>query len=449
MKTGFLRNVKLLHLYYVSVAIMIVIGVIVMVGAYRSEHSIEEMQKLTEEYTSGQNAINELMDASDYLTEKSRAFVVSGDTEHAHLYQEEVEMNRRRDRAVTAIRDFNVNSSAYGKLEKALDESNELMKTEYYAMLLSAVGHGIDEDIYESFTGGARLSVKDKALSDSEKISKATHLLFDDNYENKKNSIRNNVGSALDELLGELKDRQIASYTAAARLSRRDHVMFLLVMLATFALAAATAFMVIFPMKRSTEYIMRNEPLDLTGSAEYIYLAEAYNRMLAQTMKNHEKLSYEATHDQLTGLLNRKIFEDKRDELQDQDIAMIILDIDHFKEVNDTYGHETGDEVLKKVGAILAASFRLEDYVCRIGGDEFAVIMRRMTPELQNVVRDKINRVQEKLLTRDGLPKTTLSIGVAFSSDEGPEDNIFKKADKALYSIKAAGRDGYAFYNEM
>ena len=141
--------------------------------------------------------------------------------------------------------------------------------------------------------------------------------------------------------------------------------------------------------------------------------------------------------------------EEYRAYVTDETFAMLIIDVDHFKEVNDTYGHEAGDEVLKKVAAALKSSFRLEDCICRIGGDEFAVLMRQMEPTLKSIVREKIDRVQEKMQLRDDLPRATLSIGVAFTDDEGPEENLFKKADKALYSIKEHGRDGFAFYNEL
>jgi diguanylate cyclase (GGDEF)-like protein len=108
--------------------------------------------------------------------------------------------------------------------------------------------------------------------------------------------------------------------------------------------------------------------------------------------------------------------------------------------------------VLRKISAALTASFRLEDCICRIGGDEFVVLMRQVDSTLKYVVRDKIRMVQEKLMMKDDLPPATLSIGVAFSDDKGigeGEDNLFNRADKALYSIKEHGRDGYAFYGDM
>ena len=449
MKDSYFSKLRITNIYIIYVIILMIIGVIVMVGSRQSEKSIVEMQEFTKEYSEGQSSINELMDASDYLTEKARAFVVSGEEENAHLYREEVEVNKRRDRSLAKIKSFKVNEQVYSSLESALRESNELAETECYAMLLAATARGVDKEVYESFTGGAKLSKKDKALSNEEKQEKAVDLVFNEDYENKKAVIKKDVEDSLDELMDELKDRQVDSYREATRLARRDHALFLAVLLMTFVLIFITAFMVIIPIRKSTRHILEHEALDRGGSYEYDVLADAYNNMLQTSKKHQEKLSYEATHDELTGLHNRKLFEQMKEELSGQDIAMLIIDVDRFKGINDTYGHETGDKVLQKVASTLASAFRGEDYVCRIGGDEFAVIMRQMTPDLKGVIKAKINRVQEKLLIKDDLPKVTLSIGAAFEKDKGPDENLFKKADKALYSVKATGRDSYAFYDEL
>jgi len=183
----------------------------------------------------------------------------------------------------------------------------------------------------------------------------------------------------------------------------------------------------------------------LKGAAEYVYLAEAYNLMLEKTTEHQEKLSYEASHDELTDLYNRKMFEEMRLELVDKGIAMLLIDVDYFKSVNDTYGHAVGDQVLKNVASILAHSFRLEDYVSRIGGDEFAVIMRHMDSNLKYVVEAKIQHVREMLAATQDLPPVTLSIGISFSERDNRED-VYHKADLALYDVKERGRNGYAFY---
>lgn len=126
---------------------------------------------------------------------------------------------------------------------------------------------------------------------------------------------------------------------------------------------------------------------------------------------------------------------------------MILVDVDIFKSVNDTYGHAIGDALLKRVASNLKKAFRSVDYVCRIGGDEFAVIMVEVTSDLQYTIEDKLAIVNEELAKPNGeVPAITLSVGIAFSDRENAGDNIFKDADKALYYVKEHGRNGYSFY---
>ena len=127
--------------------------------------------------------------------------------------------------------------------------------------------------------------------------------------------------------------------------------------------------------------------------------------------------------------------------------ALILVDVDIFKSVNDTYGHAVGDEILKKVSRLLKDAFRSIDYVCRIGGDEFAVVMVDVTSNLHYTVEDKITSINKELAkVEENLPEISLSVGVAFSDRENPGESIFKDADKALYYVKEHGKSGCGFY---
>ena len=180
---------------------------------------------------------------------------------------------------------------------------------------------------------------------------------------------------------------------------------------------------------------------------ELRYLASTYNKMFEQTRQDQDQLSYEATHDSLTGLYNRSAFERFRETLDMTRSAMLLVDLDYFKNVNDTYGHDVGDLALKKTAEVLLSSFRSEDFVCRIGGDEFAVIMVHAGSELRELVERKVGEANRRLgEQRDGLPTLSLSVGVAFGDRENPTEDIFKDADTALYKAKNAGRRCCAFY---
>ncbi len=126
-----------------------------------------------------------------------------------------------------------------------------------------------------------------------------------------------------------------------------------------------------------------------------------------------------------------------------------IIDLDNFKFINDTYGHDMGDRVLANIAEVLRDSFRSEDHVCRIGGDEFAAIMIHVGPQFTDMIRAKVERINQKLLNPSaGLAPVSVSVGVAFYNSEHSTGNLIKDADVALYRVKEMGRCGVAFYEQ-
>lgn len=208
--------------------------------------------------------------------------------------------------------------------------------------------------------------------------------------------------------------------------------------------------LIVKPLLSYNESIKRGIIFPVIGSAELQNLAETYNKIYAENQETQKLIRHQAEHDTLTGLLNRGSFEKVMQiyETGNAPFAMILVDIDVFKSVNDTYGHATGDLILKKVSGLLKSAFRSIDYVCRIGGDEFAIVMVEMTSDLQYTIKDKIKYVNEELArTEEGVPAVSLSVGVAFHDRPNPGDSIFKDADKALYEIKEHGKNGCGFYD--
>ena len=131
-------------------------------------------------------------------------------------------------------------------------------------------------------------------------------------------------------------------------------------------------------------------------------------------------------------------------------IAVCMVDIDHFKEINDKYGHPVGDQALRKIAASIVASVRPDDIVSRHGGDEFLVILRDAAPEVCRLVAERISASMQKtrLRTRQGSVSVTLSIGMAVT-DTGKSmtaKKIIEQADQALYHKKQSGRAGATLY---
>ena len=128
---------------------------------------------------------------------------------------------------------------------------------------------------------------------------------------------------------------------------------------------------------------------------------------------------------------------------------MLLFDIDNFKDINDEFGHDTGDKVLIKLVQILRSNFRADDYVCRIGGDEFVVFMVHSTEMQHDLITKKIDDINQKLSdTEDGLPPTSVSVGVVHGSEASDANNLFEKTDTAMYQSKRRGKRTYTFLGE-
>lgn len=126
---------------------------------------------------------------------------------------------------------------------------------------------------------------------------------------------------------------------------------------------------------------------------------------------------------------------------------MILIDVDYFKSVNDTYGHETGDRVLQKLARVVSYHFRSEDRVSRIGGDEFVVLLAHSDRLQRDMICDRVKLINEDLSdVSDGLPPVSISVGVAYGNEASTPIELFSHADKALYVTKRQGRNGYTFY---
>lgn len=167
------------------------------------------------------------------------------------------------------------------------------------------------------------------------------------------------------------------------------------------------------------------------------------------------RLLHEAFHDALTGLANRSLFRDRLEHAlalalraADSHTAICFLDLDDFKGVNDSLGHEAGDALLRAVGERLREATRTTDTVARFGGDEFAVLIERLATasEALGIVK-RINRALRRPLTIDGRILTvSASIGVAFAEVGDDVDTLLRKADVAMYEAKEAGKARHAVF---
>lgn len=169
------------------------------------------------------------------------------------------------------------------------------------------------------------------------------------------------------------------------------------------------------------------------------------------------KLYFYANHDVLTKLANRVQFEShlkstiESCKRRDSKIALFFIDLDKFKDVNDTYGHKIGDEMLKTVAKRLEQSIRKEDFIARLGGDEFVLIVKDVKNSQDMLaLANKLNEnIKEPITLDDKVFFMSLSIGISIFPEDGKDsDDLIKHADAAMYEVKESGRNGYKLYNQ-
>jgi len=165
-----------------------------------------------------------------------------------------------------------------------------------------------------------------------------------------------------------------------------------------------------------------------------------------------EAIRYESLTDELTTLNNRKHFENSIERMVDQfsesgrGFALLLTDIDHFKNFNDTYGHQTGDQVLRLVALAVKQNVKAQDIACRYGGEEFAILLPNVTLKDAAEIGERIRlAVMSKELvkrsTGENLGRVTISVGVATYQEMDTAHSIVSRADEALYAAKNAGRN--------
>lgn len=163
-----------------------------------------------------------------------------------------------------------------------------------------------------------------------------------------------------------------------------------------------------------------------------------------------EWMQYKIEHDELTGTLNRAAFSRVIKLLSDSDLplAFVLMDIDKFKVINDTYGDDVGDKVLSRLVVVLNEKIRTVDKIFRIDGDEFAIIMTRIVEEQADYVRQVVDSINKTIMEGyEDIPVFSVSAGVSFS-EAGYSDSLYLNADKALYQTKESSRMGCTIYGE-
>lgn len=443
------KKIKIQKVSAWNIGITIVMALIFIALCIQSEKEFKTLKHSTEQYLACEKAARQLEDGSDYLTEQVRLYASTGDVKYRDLYFREVSSTKRRENAIEYLKKYFDGTDGFKALQKAMNYSQKLMETEYYSMRLEAEGNEEDESTWPEEIKAVTLSEEDLQLLSYEKKQKAQQLVSGNQYQDSKNDITKSVSKCVNELIKQTRNEQGRATTIFSDMYLKLESGIIVLVIMMLIMCIGVRRLIVRPLISYNESIQRGEIFPVIGAAELQNLAETYNKVYLENQETQKLIRHQAEHDSMTELLNKGSFEKllKIYEEGNNPFALLLIDVDIFKSVNDTYGHAVGDALLKRVAFNLKNAFRSVDYVCRIGGDEFAVIMVEMTSDLQYTIKDKIAMVSEELARSEGeVPAITLSVGVAFSDRENPGEDIFKDADKVLYYVKENGKNGISFY---
>lgn len=442
------KNVKGLRVRTVNI-LMIVLSFLIYLAllyvTFRAAGDFRRMKDATDLYISCQENAALVSDGSDYLTEQVRLFVVTREREHMDNYFNEIHVTRRREQALEQLSD-QASDTAKGYLSEALTCSNELMEQEIYAMRLVAEVEKL-QDLPEE-VAETSLFPGHKALSTRGKLNLALEKVFGAEYQARKALVTSNVEFFTNDVISATQQSQESTMSDLSGTMNLERVFFSVLFLENVLVFVMISFLIVKPLQVYVNCIKQDKMMEITGAYEFKYLALTYNDIYELNAANAALLHHQGEHDSLTGLLNRSAFDQVRQTLRvkPHPIALLLLDVDRFQQINDHFGHDIGDKVLQKIAKILRKTFRASDYPARIEEDEFAVILDDIRPEHQKLMENKLFDINRRLLNpKDGLPAVSVSIGGAFSPS-GFHDELYRQADAALCEVKEQGRCGCRFY---
>ena len=447
-----MRRIHVQNISVATIVVTVLLGAACAATFVAGWHQFHALQAETETYIASEKSADQLLSGSDCLTEQVRLAAMTGEEKYVDAYFKEANTTKSREEALSSLKERFQGTEAFNALQEAMNESNDLMATEFHALRLVEEANGTGAQSSHPELADVQLSDDEVAASADEKLARAQDLVSNHAYEAARTVIEYQTDQCISELTTSTRNNQNHASTAFKDIYLKLELFVALFAIFTLLACFLVRKSIVKPLTRFGQCVRSGEPFPVTGAGELQILAETYNQVREENEAAQMLIKHQAEHDALTDLLNRGSY-DKLLALYEASgapFALILIDVDVFKHVNDTYGHAAGDAILKRVASLLKTAFRSIDHICRTGGDEFAIIMVEMTPDLHYTIKEKIDAVNERLANpEEGLPKVSLSVGVAFSEREGAGESIYKDADLALYRTKENGRNGCTFFEEL
>ena len=431
---------------------LLVLGVISFVAIILELRSVyrkyENLLFESENYVFVQKDLQDLKSSFDSLTEYSRQYILTLDESALLLYFQEKSLMQKKDAILADLRERmgGTDTTASLLVENAYNFAVPRLERELHALRLV-----IGENRMSPELAAYSLSAEELSMSEHELEDASYDLLFSHEYAAVSKSVDEQLTMAVKTVFLHFHQRRFNSRRIFYITIIRQLVLSVFLLLLIVITSILIALIVIRPLNIYIECIRNSSPLkDVAAGAELKYLADTYNTMYQMNKTSREELQRQASYDAVTGLLNRISFEQLCAFYKgvSESVALLIVDLDNFKHINDGYGHEIGDIALKHTATLLKNMAGKNDRAFRIGGDEFALILTDVSEADKVMMNLKIAEMNETLQHPDSnaFPKLSVSVGAAFS-EHGYSSEMYSHADRALYRTKENGRCGYTLYD--
>ena len=439
-------NIQLLNLFFIILTA--VVFLLVLTISIRVTSRFHGVMDAIDEFIICEQSSELMKKSADDLTDNARLFIVTQDPVYVERYLKEVNENNSFTQAIEKMSQVcDETDLAYQRLMIAMEQAQSLMTMEMYAIRLG-YRYLDDKDIPEVINEIA-IRAADLTLSKEELKEAAINNLFGEGYMIYRARIDKNCTLTVEAIEQQIKDELDMNADELGENLRKLRVHIFALLIINVLLFVFFGYLIIRPLELFQRSIKNDEKLDVVGAKECRQLAESYNEIYERKAQTEQSLLKKAEYDALTGILNRRAFDEvcAASEQRKEPIALLLIDFDNFKNINDTYGHAGGDLALKELARLLSEAFRSVDYVARIGGDEFAAILLNCPVPAAETIKNKIFRINEALSQFKEIKPLSISVGVAFS-DEGFSQTLFKNADSALYLVKEKGKRGCEVFKQ-
>lgn len=429
--------------------VMAVTFVVILLITHSISQDSKRVQVSINNYTLAQNATQKFADAARYFTEQARLYVVTHDRKYLENYFRELNETQRAEKALKEIEDcFGNYDGQYVNIMIAYNQMQTESELELLAFRYAFEGLGEEAGMMPTQVSNISIPANMTGLSKDEYLDLAMDTLFNNGYMRTQMRLDENINSSLSSLERTTELALTNNYKELFDRLFHQKMLLSFLFIVLIVIFAVEVVLVSIPLKDYLRSIKKDSRLIPAGSFELRYLAETYNEIYDLKEKTKRNLEITAEYDALTGIYNRRAFDRICESYQGakEGIALLIVDFDNFKNVNDTFGHKEGDRALKFLADTLTANFRKSDYVARIGGDEFAVIMTEFNDMIFEIIRRKIRKINfEDLPSAEGLGRLSVSVGAAVS-ESGYSPTLYEHADQALYQVKGGGKKDVHIY---